>query len=198
MDEDLIVSINDEIDKIIQIFQTLDNPVGLAFRRKYLKTSFSQDPFVEFTYPFAEIMKKHKVVLLKGYNMACPAFKGSGSQKSIAYEKAPIQNWVDLFNNVFSGEEFKQIRESCIKDFVARNYVGLIQVRNYTAKYRYLIREILLMIKYRWQNMFNAQFWFFSLGTLIMPKGLLIPLVEYFKKRVNSKILESKNIYLQS
>ncbi len=196
-DQDLIVSIHDGLDNIIKVFHTLDNPAGLAFRRKYMDMPFSQDPFVEFTYPFASIMKKHKVVLLKGYTMACPAFKGSGSQKPLAYEKSPVQNWVDLFNTVFSEEEFREIREACIRNFVAVNYIGLVQVRNYAARYGALLREIRLMIKYRWQNLLNVMFWFFSVGTMVMPRKLLIALVEAYKKKVNAQVLKSRKICLE-
>ncbi len=190
--KDTIISIHDGVEKVIAVFKTLDNPAGLAFRREYMDIPFHKDPFVEFTYPFASIFKKHKVVSLKNYSMACPALASSGSKNLIAYEKSPVQNWVDLFNNVFYEEEFKSIREKCIKNFVAVNYIGLVQIRNYAAKYGYLLREIFLLIKYRWQNLFNLKFWFFSIGTVIMPRAILIPLVEIYKDKVNSKILKCK------
>ncbi len=195
--KDAVVSIKDAPERVMRVFNYLDNPAGLAFRKKYMKKTFSSDPFVEFTYPFAWIMKEHDIVVLKDYVMACAAFKGSGSQKPVAYEKSPVQNWVDMFNNVFSEDEFKEIRDYCIKNFVAVNYIGLVQIKNYAAKYSYLIREILLMVKYRWQNLFNIKFWFFSLGTMIIPRTFLIPLVTAYKKKVNSKLLKCKEIILE-
>jgi len=190
-DEDLVLSINDDADKIMAVFKTLDNPAGLAYRKKYMDMMFHRDPFVEFTYPFASILKKHKVVLLKGYNMACPAKEYSGSQNSAVYEKSPMQSWIDLFNEVFSEKEFENLRNRCIKEFVATNYIGLVQVRNYARKYSYLLREIGMLLKYRWQNIYNPSFWFFSLGTMILPRSILIPAVAFYKDKINSRIVKS-------
>lgn len=191
-DKDTVVSIHDGEEKVIAVFKTVDNPGGLAYKREYMDTPFHEDRFVEFVYPFASIFKKHKVVILKDYSMACPAWASSGCRAPIVYEKSPVQNWVDLFNTVFYEEEFKSIREKCIKNFVAVNYVGLVQIRNYAAKHSHLLREISLLIKYRWQNLFNLKFWVFSIGTMLMPRSILIPLVEIYKDKVNSKILKYK------
>ncbi len=188
-DKDTVVSIHDDIEKIIAVFKTVDNPGGIAYRKKYLDMPFHDDPFVEFTYPFASIFKKYKVVLLKDYTMACPAFLHSHSQDPWVYDKSPIQNWVSLFNNVFPEEEFRDMRNKCIRDFVAVNYIGLVQIRNYATKYRYLLREIFLLLKYRWQNLFNLKFWFFSIGTIIMPRSILKPLVALYKDKINSRVL---------
>lgn len=189
---DAVISINDGIEAIIAVFKTLDNPGGLAYRKSLIDIPFHDDPFVEAAYPFASIFKKHKIVYLKDYIMACPAFLPSGSQNPLIYKKSPIQIWVNLFKNVFYEDEFKDIRNRCIKDFVAINYIGLVQIRNY-AQYRYLLREILLLIRYRWQNLLNLKFWFFSVGTMIIPKEILIRLVKIYKNKFNSRILEFKN-----
>jgi len=191
-EKDAVVSINDGIGAVIAVFQTLDNPGGLAYRKSFIDIPFHDDPFVEAAYPFASIFKKHKIVYLKDYTMACPAFLPSGSQNPLIYKKSPVRTWANLFRNVFYEKEFKGIRDRCIKDFVAVNYIGLVQIRNY-AKYGYLLREIFLLVRYRWQNIFNLKFWFFSIGTMVIPKRILIRLVEIYKKRFNSKIIEFKN-----
>jgi hypothetical protein len=116
----------------------------------------------------------------------------SSQTRSISsiYEKSPIQSWVDMFNSVFYEKEFVGIKEKCIRNFVAVNYVGLVQIRNY-AKYKYLLREISLLIKYRLENLFSIQFWFFSIGTMIIPAKLLIPMVDFYKNKINSKFLKN-------
>lgn len=193
LDEDLIVSIHDDIEKIIAVFKTVDNPGGIAYRKEFIDIPFNDAPFVEFTYPFASIFKKHKVVLLKDYTMACPAFLHSHSQDPYVYEMSPIQNWVDMFNTVFPEEEFREMREKCISDFLAVNFLGLVQIRNYATKYRYLLREIFLLVKYRWQNLLNLKFWFFSIGTMITPRFILKPLVKMYKDKMNSGILKLRD-----
>lgn len=186
--EDSIISIYDGKDAVIAVFKTLDQLSGLAYRKKYMDMPFHEDIFPCHVYPFASIFKKHPIVILKDYNVAVRIQSSQTRSVSSIYEKSPIQSWVDMFNNVFYETRFVDIKEKCIKSFVAVNYVGLVQIKNY-AKYKYLLREISLLIKYRWKNLFNIKFWFFSIGTVIMPCSLLIPLVDFYKNKINSKFL---------
>lgn len=187
--KDTVVSIFDNPKKIISVFNTVDNITGLAFRKKYLTVPFHKDIFTTHVYPFASIFKYHKVICLKNYIFAC-RIKTSQSRQSFAYMKSPLQSWVDLFETVFPEKKYKKMRESCVRDFVATNYIGLIQIRNY-ACYRNLIKEILLLLKYRWSNIFKPVFWLISLTCLCMPKSILIPLTDWYKKNINSKVIRT-------
>lgn len=187
--KDEIVQIIDNYKRVIMVFKTLDQLSGLAYRRKFMDLPFHEDIFPCHVYPFASIFKKHPVVFLKDYNVAVRIRSSQCRSVSSIYNKSPLQSWVDFFNNVFFENKFGELREYCIKNFVAKNYVGLVQIRNY-AKYRYLWREIYLLLKYRWQNLYNPQFWFFSLGCVIMPSFLLIPMVDWYKNKINSKRLK--------
>lgn len=184
-----IVRITDSFDRIIAVFKTLDQLSGLALRRKYVDIAFSEDVFPCHVYPFASIFKKHPIVFLKDYNLAVRIRSSQCRSVSSIYDKSPLQSWVDFFNKVFPEKKFRELREYCIKNYVAKNYVGLVQIRNY-AKYKYLWREIFLLLKYRWQNIYNFKFWFFSLGCIIMPPFLLIPLVDWYKEKINSRKLK--------
>jgi len=186
--QDEIVKITDEPDKIITVFESLDQLSGLAYRRKFIDIPFHSDIFPCHVYPFASIFKKHPIVFLKDYNVAVRISSSQSRKISSIYDKSPIGSWVEMFESVFPEKEFTEIKKHCIRDFVARNYVGLVQIRNY-AKYRNLLREIKNLIKYRWQNIFSVQFWFFSLGCLVMPPCILIPLVDWYKNKINSKSL---------
>ncbi len=186
---DLIIYIDNDIDKVISVFNTVDNAGGIAYRRKFLTTPFNPTPFVEFTYPFAEIFKHHPVVLVSDYMTAFPAFKHSHSQDKEVYIKSPIQNWVDLFNGVFFEDKFTKLREGMIDKFVAVNYMGLVQIRNY-GTYKQYLREVWYLIKYRPMNLLNINFWMFTLGTAVIPRKVLIDLVKKFKenKRLNVRL----------
>ncbi|MBM3282943.1 glycosyltransferase family 2 protein [Candidatus Gottesmanbacteria bacterium] len=190
--KDEVVKITDDRKKIIALFSTLDQLSGLALRREYIDVPFHKDIFPCHVYPFASIFKKHPAVFLKDYNLAvrigssqCRSPRMYKRKTSYIYDKSPIQSWVDMFNGVFYETKFKDFRKYMIKNFVAVNYVGLVQIRNY-ARYQYLLQEIWMLLKYRWQNVYSPQFWFFSLGCLLMPPVLLIPLVDWYKSRVNS------------
>lgn len=202
-EKDEIIKITDKKERVLKVFQTLDQLSGLAFRKKYIDLPFHKDIFPCHVYPFASIMKKRPVVFLKDYSLAVrigtsqsrsSRIYGRKRATSYIYDKSPIQSWVDMFKKVYQEEEFGEFRDWMIKNFVATNYVGLVQIKNY-AKYRYLLREVWLLIKYRWINVFDLKFWLFSLGSMIMPRFLLIPLVDWYKNRVNS--LRFKKIKFQ-
>ncbi len=157
-------------------------------KRKYLDTPFHKDIFPCHVYPFIAILKRHSIVFLKDYNVAVRIKSSQCRSVSSIYDKSPIESWVDFFNNIFPEPKFKSFREYAIKNYVAKNYVGLVQIRNY-AKYRYLWREIWCLLKYRWENLFSPAFWFFSFGCAITPPFILIPLVDWYKNKINSKKL---------
>lgn len=188
LERDEIIKITDPYQKIIRVFQTLDQLSGLALRRKYMDLDFHEDIFPSHVYPFASIFKNHPIVFLKDYNVAVRIRSSQCRSVSSIYDRSPLQSWVDMFNSIFYEERFNKLKKHCIKNFVAVNYVGLVQIRNY-ARYRYLLREIWLLIKYRPKNIISFKFWFFSLGCLLMPPCLLIPLVDWYKNKVNSSKL---------
>ena len=181
-----IVTINDNNERIVRVFQTFDQLSGLAFRKKFIKLPFHQDIFTCHIYPFADIFKKHPIVFLKDYNTAVRIRSSQTRSLSSIYNKSPMQSWIDMFSAVYPERKYDKFRKYFISNFVAKNYVGLIQIRNY-GSYKYLLREIWHLAKYRWQNLFSFQFWFFSLGCLIMPPILLIPMVDWYKSKVLSR-----------
>jgi len=187
--KDEVVKITDDYEKIITVFSTLDQLSGLAYRVKYFDIPFHIDCFPSHIYPFASIFKKHPIVFLKDYNLAVRIGTSQTIRISSIYERSPMKSWIDMFNSVFKEKKYAKVRKYLIKNFVAVNYIGLVQIRNF-ARYRYLLREIYYLIKYRWQNFFNPQFWFFSLGTMIIPRSLLVPLVSWYKKNIYSQTLK--------
>jgi glycosyltransferase involved in cell wall biosynthesis len=188
-EKDEIVKITDKYDRILAVFKTLDQLSGLAYRVKYMDRGFHPDCFPCHIYPFASIFKKHPVVFLKDYNIAVRISSSQTRSISSIYVKSPMQSWVEMFRTVFCEDKFKQLEKYCILNFVAVNYVGLVQLRNY-AKFRYFLREIFYLIKYRRDNILSPQFWFFSLGCMIMPPFLLIPMVDWWKNTVYSTKLK--------
>jgi len=192
-DHDEVVRITDRKERVIRVFETLDQLSGLAFRKKFMNLPFHPDIFPCHVYPFASIFKKHPIVFLRDYNVAVRISTSQSRYVSSIYDKSPVESWAEMFNKVFFEDEFREIKKYCIKDFVAVNYIGLVQLRNY-AKYRYLLREIGCLLKYRWENMFSFRFWFFSLGSMLMPPVILIPMVDWYKERINAKFVRQIKI----
>lgn len=195
-DKNEIVKITDDYRRVIKVFETLDQLSALAYRRKYIDLPFHKDIFPCHVYPFASIFKKHPVVFLKDYNLAVRIGSSQTRSVSTIYNKSPIQSWKQMFESVFYEPEFVGIKNKCINNFVAVNYVGLVQIRNY-AKLKYFFREIWLLIRYRWRNIFNFQFWFYCLGCIIIPTFILIPMVDWYKEKINSKKIKGKVIGLK-
>jgi glycosyltransferase involved in cell wall biosynthesis len=181
-----IVRISDDFERIVLAIDVAGQLSGLALKKKYLDTPFHEDIFPCHVYPFAAILKKHPIVFLKDYNLAVRIRSSQCRSISSIYDKSPIQSWVDFANNIFPGKEFQNFRRYFIKKYVAKNYVGLVQIRNY-AKYKYLLREIWMLLKYRPENIFSPTFWFFSLGSIVTPPFILIPLVDWYKQKINSR-----------
>ncbi len=187
--KDSIVKITDNPKKVIRVFETLDQLSGLAYRRQFMDLPFHPDIFPCHIYPFASIFKKHPVVFLKDYNIAVRIASSQTRSLSSIYEKSPLLSWVEMVKSVYSEKKYQKVQKYLIKDFIAKNYVGLVQLRNY-AKYKYLLREIWYLIKFNWENILNPSYWFFSLGCIITPPFILIPMVDWYKNKIYSQSLK--------
>ena len=187
--KDVIVKITDNPKKVIRVFETLDQLSGLAYRRSFMKLPFHPDIFPCHIYPFADIFKNHPVVFLKDFNIAVRIASSQTRSLSSIYTKSPLLSWVEMVKSVYHEKKYQNIKKYLIKDFITKNYVGLVQLRNY-AKYRYFIREIWYLIKYNWTNLFQPSFWFFSLGCILTPASILIPLVDWYKNKIYSQSLK--------
>jgi glycosyltransferase involved in cell wall biosynthesis len=187
-----IVTKNDDFKRLVLTIDVAGQLSGLAMRREYMDTPFHEDIFPCHVYPFIAILKKHPIVFLKDYNLAVRIRSSQCRSVSWIYDKSPIESWVDFANSMFSEKEFESFRKYFIKNYVARNYVGLVQIRNY-AKYKYLLREIWMLLKYRPENVFSPTFWFFSLGCAITPPFILIALTDWYKRKINSKLIKNIN-----
>lgn len=192
-DRDEIVAITDDPEKIILTIDVAGQLSGLAYRREFQERPFHQDVFPCHVYPFIGIMLKHPIVFLKDYNLAVRISSSQCRSISSIYDRSPVQSWIDFANTIFADPQLKNLKQCFIKNYVAKNYVGLVQIRNY-GRYRCLLREIWLLLRYRWQNIYSPMFWFYSLGCIVMPPSLLIPLVDWYKNKINSKKLQDISI----
>lgn len=188
--QDELVRITDDFARVFTVFETLGQLSGLALRAEFVDRPFHPDIFPSHIYPFADVFKNHPIVFLKDYSMAVRIGSSQTRKISSIYEKSPMQSWVEMFENVFCEERFESFRKYAVQNFIANDYLGLIQIRNY-ARYRYLLREIGLFLKYRPLNFIDPRFWFFALGTMVMPPALLIPMVDWYKNNIGAKNYEN-------
>ena len=187
-----IVKITDNSKKVIRVFETLDQLSGLAYRREFMETPFHPDIFPCHIYPFASIFKKHPVVFLKDYNIAVRISSSQTRSLSSIYNKSPLLSWIEMVKSIYLEKKYQKVQKYLIRDFITKNYVGLVQLRNY-AKYRYLWREIWYLVKFNPYNLLQPEFWFFSIGCALTPASILIPLVDWYKNKIYSQKLKNIN-----
>lgn len=190
--KDEIVKITDDPRKIVKVFKSLDSLSALGYRAKYIDKPFHPDIFPCHVYPFASIFKKHPIVYLKDYVSSVSMQYSQCWHVSSIYDKSPVLSWAQMFQKVFPEKKFEKMRKFCLENFVAVNYVGLSQIKNYSRRsYWYTLREILYLLKFSPKNLISPVFWLFSLGALITPRFLLIPIVDWYKKNVNTILLKN-------
>lgn len=180
---------------IAALFESAGQLSGLAYRREYIDTPFHEETFPAHIYPFAAVLRKYKAVYLKDYTVAVQIESSQTRHKSSIYDISPTQSWVRMFDTVYAGEELKTVREQCVDFITGTNFVGLAQLKNYSTM-KVVIREILLLVKYRWRNLFEINFWLFSLGAVVIPRSVLRRMVDSYKKSVLSGRLKDIAIEL--
>lgn len=185
---DEVVRIDEDYTRVARVFHTVGQLSGLALKASCVDLPFHRDVFSCHVYPFASIMKSHPIVFLKDYTVAVRISTSQCRSVSSIYSKSPLQSWIEMHMTVFHEDRFKQLRNRLVRDHAATNYLGLVQIRNY-GKFYWFLREVWLLIRYRWMNLLNLKFWFFSIGSLVMPRCLLVPLVDWYKSHVHARMV---------
>jgi hypothetical protein len=148
---------------------------------------FNEDIFPAHIYPFASIIKNHPIVFLKDYTVAVRIDSSMTRHNSRIYYSSPTETWIKMFNTVYAEPKYENLRKQCV-NFMTGDYNGLIQLKT-SGSMKLLVKEIIILAKYRPVNVINAKFWLFSLGTILVPGKLLRVLVDWFKRNVLSKTL---------
>lgn len=183
-----IMSVFGSEAEFVKIFESVGQLSGLAYLRKYLTIPFNEEIFPAHIYPFAGILKNHRCVFLPDYTVAVGIEDSQTRSLSSIYNQSPTESWLKMYQTVFSGPKFLKQRQWGVKH-MATHFEGLVQIKNY-SKDEYLLREIGVMVKSRWQNLFNIRFWFYSLITIFVPRGLLIKITDWYKSTIMAKKLE--------
>ena len=186
--QDTIVKINDDFSKLKLVFSTLDQLSGLAMKLEYIDIPFGKEDWISHAYPFISIFTKHSIVFLKDYTVA--VYIGSSGTRSNIYYKSPLVYWVNMLNLTITNSKQQSIKNKLIKDFVATNYIGLLQIKNFDSPYR-LYREIYFLLKYRPKNIFSLKFWIFVIFVVFTPKFISKNLTDWAKENINSKLIGS-------
>jgi len=186
--KDEIITICDGFERIKLFFDAAAQLSGLAYRNEYFSHRFHEDTFPGHVYVFASILKKHPVVFLKDYAVAVRIDSSQTRSVSSIYEKSPIESWVQMYQRIFPEKQFEKLRRYFILHYVAVNYLGLLQIRNYST-FNNFTREVYYLIKYRPINLITPFFILIVLICIFIPPILLIKIVDVYKREILSRTL---------
>ncbi len=184
--KDSVLTVKDK-KHFMKIFESVGQLSGLAYRREFIEVPFNEECFPAHIYPFAGIIRKHKCVFLKDYSAAIGILDSQTRSISSIYDLSPTLSWLGMYKSVFAGKEYELQRKWGI-EHICKNYMGFVQLKNY-AKPGVLMKEIKIFISERPANIFNMKFWFFAVGTLIVPRYILRKLVDWYKDNVYAKTI---------
>lgn len=163
----------------------------LAYRREYLDgMPFEEDMFTAHVYPFLYVFKTHQCAYLPHPTLAV-SINSSQTHKDI-YDPSPMKQWLDLIDNVVTEDVHRKMALS-LKDANNKDFYGLAEIKNY-GTYSELFKEIKNYVKYRPKNLINPYFYLFSIGSIIIPRKLLIAMVDWYKNKVLAKKIQQMNI----
>lgn len=188
-----IVSISSDPAKVADLADLADQISGMAFRKKYLKGQFGNQNFIEMASMVLRTLKYARAVILKD-NLVAVRTRVTGYGPNVLKE-SPMKAWRRLIESTYRGKKYAALRRCLIKEFVATNYIGLVQIKNF-ASLKILLGEIFCLLTWRWRNFLSPAFWFFALGCLLVPKFLLRRLVVLYKRKVRERCLAPIKINL--
>lgn len=186
--QDKIVNVHNSLDDIILIIDTLDQLSGLAFRTSSFIKTFHQDVFPAHIYPFLRILTNSNVYFFADYCIAVRTESSQTRSYPEIYNISPIKSWVDMMADVFNANPM--LANKIIKNFVAKNYVGLFQIKNYGTYFQFL-RESFYLIFYRPLNLLSPAFWLIFCTLAILPRPAAVSLVSHYKQKILSPLLGS-------
>jgi len=176
-----IINISEE-NKVCHLLSSTGQLSGLAYRKIYIDRAFHQDIFVSHIYPFLSILKKYNAIYLNDYIVAVRTDSSQCIHVSSIYEVSPLKSWIDMFNDILNDKKYDGLRKLLINK-VSAEIEGILQIKNYGQK-KYYYREVLLYIKYRPMNLLSIRFYMYVLGSLIIPKRLLIKIISHYKNYI--------------
>lgn len=183
---------NLKVDRFLNFISSLGQLSGLAYRKRYMDAPFNKHIFVSHIYPFLEVFKKYKAIYLNDYIVAVRTESSQCIHVSSIYEVSPLKSWIDMFNYVLSKRKYDSLRKLLINK-VGTEIEGILQIKNY-GQTKHYYREVLLYIKYRPKNLISIRFNIYVLGSLIIPKRILIKIISYYKNCILSKRIKNVRI----
>ncbi|MDO8657622.1 MAG: glycosyltransferase family A protein [Candidatus Levybacteria bacterium] len=188
--KDTIITINSKRELIEAVIRSAYLISCVALRVKFIDRPFTSHVFTSQSYPYWSIFKKHKALFLKDYIVAVGIYQSQCRYKPSIYEPSPVATWIEVFNVILPEKKYDKVRKIC-QDYVAQNYVGLVQIKNW-ARTQDLLEEIYMHVKYRKASLIDKRFWIYTLICLFTPSIVLRKVVDVYKSKILSKAVSNK------
>ena len=186
---ELIKKNNDrEMQKAIHaIFGSIGQISGLGLRREWIKELFHKDIFPGHMYPIADMWKSHRGIFIKEYILALGTATSQSRTLSGIYDDSPTEQWMRMFRYTFEKRTYRKILYECTKH-IATNYLGLIQIKNFSSL-RNVFKEIMILLKYRFENILEINFWLYVALSLLIPRKILSFGTDWYKNTILSRTI---------
>jgi len=193
--EKIILNKKSNLEEIKNFFSTLDNMTALSFRRLGFNPFHDTDLWTSHVYPFVYHMQEGDMMLINRF-MFTGTIHNNQSRLKKAYISSPMDEWIRLCKQIkILGME--KISSYLIKEFVAKNFVGLIQIKIF-SDYLSLINEIKKLINYNNFNLLNIKFIFYSSLCMIFPKTIVSLISDFYKFQFSKLFIDKKKINLHT
>ena len=169
-------------------FKTLDNMTALAFRRLKFNPFHEKDLWTSHVYPFIYHLSLNKLMLVNHYMFSGTIHENQSRLKK-AYLRSPMDEWIDLtkkMDEIGLGDLGNYFR----KNFISKNYVGLIQIKLF-SNYKSVLYEIFNLISLNKMNLLNFKFYFYALICLCLNKKTVELMSDYYKFKILKKKINS-------
>lgn len=175
---DTFISADDDDATLRAIFDVMGQVTALAFRNDLFVEPINPHVWPAHIQPFLALLKTHRGVFMHDYLVAVRLEHSQARTVPKIYNPSPLWTWVNMLQQVFPGDRWARQRRLGI-DNITGHVEGMVQLRKYSTLGCFL-REAWLYLKYRPRNAFSVRYWFFAIGCLVTPPGMLRRLVDRF------------------
>jgi len=175
-----VIDIRTDPNEFLAVFRTSSQLSALVYRRHLITAPVHDHVFTAHVYPFLSILKTHSCYFWPEFNLAVRTVSSQCRSVSGIYHPAPTRTWAELFRTLFSEPEFAEVRRMGLQ-IMSRNFVGLVQIRNYGYMRDYFA-DAWWLVKLRPWNLFDPRFWAFFIGCACTPRFLLRRLSDGYKR----------------
>lgn len=155
-----------------------DNQSGVAFRKEAIQGNFAPKYWIEGASMVYRVLEDGWDYEIIKYDTVAIRIHpgGNTSTRPEPYVVSPTLTWLGLVGR---------------RKFFLTAFISLIQYKNW-GKYRFMLREIWYFIKLRPVNLLRLDFWFFALIAILVPKCILRPFTQAYKKHFLKHLIREK------